>query len=357
MILNESMRTRRRQLWIALIVVVVLAGAIVAAILLRRHAPPDAVRLLPDSDAVLYVNLEPIRLLTDLGKKPAPNRDPEYQQFVDETGFDFERDLDRAAFAIHYGRGNDQETRYTEILQGHFDHSRVSQYLAKLSKNAIEQYDGFDVYEIPLEGRTLRVALLGVDTAAASNNADPGFIHYIIDRYKQSALPFPGPALVRDYYPRVPLGSVVWTIARTPAQVSMQDRGELLIPGGWGSLLPKGSVVIASARPLTDVHLRAQVITQNDAEARSFVGRLNAFLALFSSIDISMDSGGPDPDVKKAFESFKVEQDKNEAVVTANVPFAFFRKIVSESPVEIAPQTQKPPEAAPPSALQKKHRK
>ena len=59
------------------------------------------------------------------------------------------------------------------------------------------------------------------------------------------------------------------------------------------------------ARPLTDVHLRAQVITQNEAQARGFVGRLNAFLALFNSIDISMDGGGPDPDVKKAFESFQ----------------------------------------------------
>jgi hypothetical protein len=131
----------------------------------------------------------------------------------------------------------------------------------------------------------------------------------------------------------------------------------LLIPGGWSSLLPKGSVVIASARPLTDVHLRAQVITQSEAEARSFVGRLNAFLALFGSIDISMDGGGPDPDVKKTFESFKVEQDKNEAVVTANVPFAFFRKIVSESPVEIAPQAQKPPETARPAASSKKDKK
>jgi hypothetical protein len=303
---------------------------------------------------VLYVNLEPIRLLTGMGKKPEPRRDPEYQQFVEETGFDFERDLDRAAFALHYGSAGNQETRYTEILQGHFDHSRVSQYLAKLSRNTVEQYDGFEIYVIPLEGRTLRVALLGLDTAAASNNADPGLIHYIIDRYKQAALPFPGPALVRDFYRRVPLGSVVWTIARTPSQVSMQDRGELLIPGGWGSLLPKGSVVIASGRPLTDVRLRAQIVTQSESEARGFVGRLNAFIALFSTIDISMDGGGPDPDVKKAFESFKVEQDKNEAVVTANLPFAFFRKIVSESPVEKAPQPQQQPQVTEPAAPSKK---
>lgn len=348
------MRTRRRQLWIALIVVFLVVGALILAIVLRKAAPPDAVRLLPDSDAVLYINLEPIRLFTDLGKKPSANREPEYEQFVKETGFDFERDLEHAAFAIHYGNAADPETRYSEILQGHFDHSRVSQYLAKLSNNATEHYAGFDIYVIPLEGRTLRVALLGVDTAAASNNADAGFIHYMIDRYKQAALPFGGPALVRDYYRRVPLGSVVWTIARTPAEASMQDRSELLIPGGWSTLLPKSSVVIASARPLlTDVHLRSQVIMNDEAQARGFVDRLNTFIALFKTIDISMDGGGPDPDVKKAFDSLHVKQEKNEATATATVPFAFFRKIVAESPIETPARIQKPPEAAPPAAKPK----
>ena len=44
---------------------------------------------------------------------------------------------------------------------------------------------------------------------------------------------------------------------------------------------------------------------------------MNTFLALFKSLDISMDAGGPDPDVKAAFESLEVHQDKNEAVLTA----------------------------------------
>jgi hypothetical protein len=351
------MRNRRRNLWIALAVVLVLFGAVIAALLLRKRAAPDVVRLLPDSDAVLYVNLEPIRLFTDLGKKPSADRDPEYEKFVQETGFDFERDLDHAAFAIHYGSGRDGETRYSEILQGHFDHNRVSRYLSKLSNNSVEHYHGFDVYVIPLEGRTLRVALLGFDTAAASNYPDPVFIHYMVDRYKEAALPFSGPTLVRDYYQRVPLGSVVWTIARTPAEGASHDRGELLLPGSWSSLLPKGSVVIASARPLSEVHLRAQVITQSEAQASNFVARVNAFLTLFNSIDISMDGGGPDPDVKKAFESFHVQQHEAEAILTASVPFAFFRKIVTESPVEIAPETKKPPEPSAPAASPKAKRK
>src|SRR5271169_5125453 len=157
------MRTRRKQLWVAFAVVLFIAGGIVTAILLRKRAAPDAVRLLPDSDAVFYVNLEPIRLLTDLGKKPPKDRDPQYQDFVNQTGFEFERDLDKVAFAIHRGGtsdGKSDETRYSEIFQGHFDGTRVSQYLRKLA-GSVESYHGLDIYIIPLDGRTVRVVLLG----------------------------------------------------------------------------------------------------------------------------------------------------------------------------------------------------
>src|SRR5271165_2968945 len=167
----SSMRTRRKHLVVAFAVVLVLAGAVLTAILLRKRAAPDAARLLPDSDAVFYINLEPIRVLTDLGKKPAKDRDPQYEEFVRQTGFEFERDLDKAAFAIHYGvaaKGKPAETRYSEIFQGHFDSARVGDYLRKLA-SSVERYRDFDIYIIPLEGRTVRVALLGIDIAAASN--------------------------------------------------------------------------------------------------------------------------------------------------------------------------------------------
>lgn len=340
------MRHRRRNLWIALAVLLVL-GAIVLAVLLRQRAAPDAVRLLPNADAVLYVNLEPVRLLTDLGKNPPKHPKPEYEDFVRQTGFEFERDLNRAALAIHYAHTPDNpsaETRYSEIMQGQFDSQRVTDYLRKQA-SSVERYDDFDIYIIPLEGRTVRVALLGIGTAAASNRDGTEAIHGMIDRYKRAALPFSGPDLARDYYKRVPLGSVVWTIARIPRDSAPQDRSELLLPGSWSSLLPRGSTVIASARPLNEVYLRAQVILQNETQASNFADRVTTFLALFKTIDISLDGGGPDPDVKKAFESFAVRQDGNEATLTASVPFAFFKKIVSQTPVEFGSETTKPPQA------------
>ena len=349
------MRTRRKQLWVAFAVVLVIAGGIVTAILLRKRAAPDAVRLLPNSDAIVYINLEPIRLLTDLGRKPLTYRDPQYEDFVNQTGFDFERDLDKAAFAIHYGastKDRSAETRYSEIFQGHFDSGRVSQYLRKLASR-VESYRDIDIYIIPLEGRTVRVGLLGIDIVAASNISDPVVIHGMIDRYKQSALPFAGPTLVSEYYHRVPLGSVIWTIARPPAASASQEHGELLLPGGWSGLLPPNSVVIASARPLNDIHLRAQVLTDTESAARSFTQRVNTYLALFKSLDISTDAGGPDPDVKSAFDSLEIQQDKTEAVLTAKVPYAFLKKVLSEPAVELGPATEKPPQKSAPAAKAK----
>ena len=351
------MRNRASKWWVAIALVVILGG-IVTAVLLRKRAAPDAVRLLPESDAVLYVNLEPIRLFTDIGKKPPKDRDPQYEDFVRQTGFEFERDLDKAAFAIHYGasqHGKAAETRYSEILQGRYDSAKVSDYLHNLAAS-VERYQDYDIYIIPIEGRTVRVALLGIDIAAVSNTESADTIHGMIDRYKQAALPFAGPPLVSDYYRRVPLGSVVWTIARPPAANSSQDHGELLLPGGWSGLLPADSIVIASARPLNDVRLRADVITHSDAEAQRFTESVNTYLTLFKSLEISIDTGGPDKDVKAAFDSLEIHPDKNEAVLTAKVPYAFFKKVLAEPPVELGPETQKPPEQNAPTGKKKPSR-
>ena len=72
-------------------------AAVALAVFLRKHAPPEPARLLPSADAFAYVNLKWIRTFNATGQLPPISREPEYQKFVDETGFQFERDLDQAA--------------------------------------------------------------------------------------------------------------------------------------------------------------------------------------------------------------------------------------------------------------------
>src|SRR6266699_4517561 len=80
----------------------IFVATVAAVVFLRKHAPPEPARLLPSADGFVYVNLRWIRRANIGGQLPAVSHDPEYQQFIEATGFQFERDLEEAAFAIHY---------------------------------------------------------------------------------------------------------------------------------------------------------------------------------------------------------------------------------------------------------------
>src|SRR4029077_20654211 len=91
----------RRTFPIALVVVVV-AAAVTLAVQLRKHAPPEAARLLPGADAFFYLDLGRARKANAGKELSAVSHDPEYERFIRETGFQFERDLEEGAFAVHY---------------------------------------------------------------------------------------------------------------------------------------------------------------------------------------------------------------------------------------------------------------
>jgi len=232
------MRIRRR-LPIPLAVLLIVA-AIALIVTLRKHAAPEPARLLPGADGFFYINLNWIRAFNATGQLPPVSRDPEYQKFVEETGFQFERDLDQAAFAIHYPQnwgngtaGPASEPRFSEVFVGKIDSTRLSAYLKKLS-SSIENYRGFDIYNIPLEGRTVRVVILSYDSVAVSNHPNPDVIRGVIDRSRKLASPFGGPWLLRKFYKKVPLASLSFAILRVRPE--MNSLGGL---GSWSLLFPK----------------------------------------------------------------------------------------------------------------------
>jgi hypothetical protein len=338
------MRTRRRLPLIFGVLLVIAAVALV--VFLRKHAPPEPARLLPSADGFFYVNLQWIRRADIAGKLPEVTHDPEYERFIQATGFQFERDLDQAAFAIHYPSNPDpripgsDEPRYSEVLVGKFDGDRLREYLHKLS-SAVETYASTDIYTIPLEGRTVRVAILGVNTVAASNHPDPLIIRGIVDRSRKLASPFGGPALLRQYYKHVPLASLGWLIFR--AAPSLNGTSHVPSPPiNLSFLFSKPTVIVASVRYLGAVHLRAEAFTGSDDDAKQAVDKLKTFLALFSTAEVSVSGKGPDPDVKKFFDSVKLEQHNDRAVLTATVPPDFVRKAVADAPNQVSPQAPLP---------------
>jgi hypothetical protein len=347
------MKARRSKTWIAAVVLLIL-GVLAGAVFLRKHAAPEPARLLPDGDAILYANLKPVRAFSDFGKKPRTDGEPEYQKFVAQTGFVFERDLDEAAVSVHGelagAMGPDTvapTTRFSWIFDGRFNSEKLTNYLKTLA-NDTDEYRGVTVYSIPLQGRTVRVGVLSVDMVAASNFDGSQDIHGIIDRYRASALPFGGPELVRGFYKHVPLGSVVWSILRT---TTAGEHSSPFLPGNISLFVPANTTVVTSARALTSVHVKAELFAPSEADAQKFKSQMDVFLALFKSIEGSVQPGGNDKDVKAVFDTIKVEQSGARASLIAVIPFDFFKKLLAETPSEVAPQPA--PEPAPPTPAPK----
>jgi hypothetical protein len=335
------MRIRRR-LPIPLAVLLIVA-AVVLIVTLRKHAPPEAARLLPGADGFFYVNLKWIRTFNATNQLPPVSREPEYQKFVEETGFQFERDLDEAAFAVHYPQswggnaGPAPEPRFSEVFVGKIDSSRLTAYLKKLS-TSVDDYRGFEIYSIPLEGRTVRVVILSYDSVAVSNHPNPAVIRGILDRSRKLASPFGGPWLLRRFYRKVPLASLSFAILRVRPE--MNSFGGL---ESWSLLFPKPAVAVISARYLPAIqtralHLRAEAFTDSDADAQAITEKTSAFLNLFHATEVSIGTQGTDADVKAFFESLKVEQSGARAILTATVPPGFIKKALAEAPPDTTPQ-------------------
>jgi len=339
----------RRTLPIALAVVIV-AATVTVTVQLRKHAPPEPARLLPAADAFFYADFGWVRRAN--GGKPffPVSHDPEYERFIQLTGFDFERDLDAVAFAMHYPQnwpgggtgGAAPEPRFSEVTLGRFDHTRCVAYLKRIAQS-VESYNSVDVYTIPMYGRTFRIAFLGVDTVAASNHDDPAVIHGMVDRSRRLASPFGGPAYLRRYYKRVQLASPVWVVARVEPAVPEFE--------GFSTVFPKSAdlVISASYNPLHlplragALHVRAEAWAGSNEDARGIADKMNLMLDMFHSAESSVGSPGTDPDVKAFFDSLHVQQEDSRAVLYATLTTGLFHKVMSEQ----QPPMPEPPEQTP----------
>jgi hypothetical protein len=350
------MRIRRRLP--ILLAVAVVAFVLTLVVQLRKHAPPEAARLLPGADAFVYINLQWMRRAGLAGQLPTVSHDPEYEQFIQATGFQFERDLDETAFAVHYPAtatgaksATAPEPRFSEVFVGKIQGERLRAYLRKLA-SSVDSYRAVDIYNIPLEGRTVRVAILGVDTVAASNHNDPQVIRGIVDRSRKLASPFGGPSFLRQFYKEVPFASLAWAILRVQPAADQSSLG----PISLSFLFPKPAVVVASVRYLGTVHLRAEAYTDSEADAERLAQQLSTFLSVFHTAESSVSAQGPDPDVKQFLDSLKVEQHKDRAVLSAVVPPGFIRKALAESPAELAPQPSPPQNPPPAPPVNRRHK-
>jgi hypothetical protein len=315
-----------------------LIVALIAAVWLRKHAPPEAARLLPESDAIVYVNLRPLRAATHIDRDPVA-RSADYQQFVNATGIDPERDLDAAAFALHRmddPNGPNGPVAYSEVFEGRFDGTRLARYLSGIATTQ-EQYVGHTIYTIPIEGRRLRIAQLGYDTIAASNMPTTEQIHAMLDRYRASASPFAGSSLLAARYHDVPLLSGAWAIGHVGLPFS--ERGRITV-FGLELPLPEDTTFVASlGYRFGSLRLQVEQLAPTEADAARSAMALDSLLQLFRAIQPKVEAASEAPDAE-AFHQFassiQIEQHKDHVVLTANLPEQLLKKLVTPDSLAIS---------------------
>jgi hypothetical protein len=125
-----------------------------------------------DASAAVYVDLAELRsspFLEQLFRwAPQPALDSDYAQFLQATGFNYERDLDRLALAF-----NNQSRNSTAfaIAEGRFDRKKIEAYAARYG--SLKTADGKTLFSVPLSGSNRKAffAFLRDDRVAWANDS------------------------------------------------------------------------------------------------------------------------------------------------------------------------------------------
>lgn len=320
-------RTRR-----TLLIVAAVLASLAVAVFLRSKAPPEAARLLPESDGIIYIDLKPVHVFMRKNLKP-PQPVPEYQQFIDATGIDWERDLDQAAIALHRmdnPNGPNGPVAYSMVLVGRLTGQKLNTWLESRS-NSREEYAGKTIYNFASDGRTVRVAQIGYDMLAISNAPTTEQIHSIIDRHHSAALPFSGSSLLEKHFRDVPLLSLAWGVGQIG--LPFNESGSISI-FGFQLPLPSDATIVASLSPVLPVpgkvgSLRAKVeeIAPSQAEAASQAASLSTLVTLARGYTAPLGDNNANNALKALLKDASVTQHHDRVIVTATFPAALLSSL------------------------------
>jgi hypothetical protein len=310
-------RRTRRTLLIVAAVLLLLA----VAVFLRSKAPPEAARLLPESDGIIYLNLKPFRAFSHKQIQP-PQRVPEYQQFVDATGVDWERDLDQVAIALHRmpdPNGPNGPVAYSMVLAGRLTGTHLNAWLDAHATSR-EGYAGHTIYSVPSETRTVRIAQIGYDMLAVSNFPTPEKIHSIIDRHRTAALPFAGSTLLSRHYHDVPLLSLAWGVGQIGLPFS--ESGAIKI-FGFSLPLTDGATIIASITPSLplagSLHLHVEEIAPSEPVAVQQAASLATLVTLARGFTQPLAQNPANNGLRELLQTAVVSQKRDRVLITATL--------------------------------------
>jgi hypothetical protein len=238
----------------------------------REVARGESLALMPaDASAVLFADFDELRrapFIADLyAWAPKPQVDAEYAQFLKDTGFDYERDLDRIAIAVHR-HGTD--SALFVIADGKFDRQKISAYALK--SGTVGKNGGRDIFSVPMSGSPKKISFtfLTGKRMALTDAADLGVF---LSPQKKNG----DEAEWRARFERL-AGSPIFAVIRQDAAAGSALAAQA--PGGLSSpqlsaLLDQLQWITLAGKPDND---RLRVVADGECPTDSTVRRLSDLL-------------------------------------------------------------------------------
>lgn len=169
----------KKRKWIAAAAVFLLLSASGFYFYQRRGASSFSDRddllnkMPPDSSAVVFADLAELRSASFVAQlfalAPQPEPDEDYAKFLNETGFHYERDLDRVAIAFQKAG---QDFAFFAVADGRFDRQKISAVVNK--SGAVEKRAGSEIFVIPESGVAKKIYLTFLNNSriALTDRAD-----------------------------------------------------------------------------------------------------------------------------------------------------------------------------------------
>jgi hypothetical protein len=323
--------SKRTRIALAAVVVVTLSAATFFGYrkwsVRKKSTRDEVLAVLPaEASAVLFADFGEFRQAPFVAQlyawTPKPQIEPEYAQFVKETGFDYEKDLDRIAIAIFK---NAIHNTFLAVVKGRFDQKRISEYALQRGKSYVTE-DNRTVFFMPSGEGSLRLSFMFLRNdlfIITNDDLSPEKLHDVLHsdagrpewhtRFERLA----GSPIFAVIKQNAALGTTL--AARTPSGLRSPQLSTLLDQLQWITLAGKPDndrlrVVAegecsgeATVRQLADVMNGVLMLAEgglNDAKTRRQLdpAMREAYLELLKSADVSKIDRGDSKSVRLVFD-------------------------------------------------------
>jgi hypothetical protein len=285
----------KKQYWIAIVLAVLVVASI--SFYAFEHWSfdgsahrEDILAFMPsDASSVIFADVAELRRAPFIAElfawAPKPQTDADYAQFLRDTGFDYERDLDRTAIAVEK-HGSD--SALFVVVDGRFDIPKIRAYAQK--SGTTQKRDGHEIFTVALSGSPRKISFTFLRKDRLALTDDDSLIPLFSGPQKNSAA-----ADWRVRFDRLagsPVFAVIQQDAATSAALAAQTPGGFRSPQ-LSALLDQLQWITIAGKPESN---DLRVVMEGEAPAEATVRQLTDLL---NGVVVLAETGLNDPKTRQ----------------------------------------------------------